>query len=75
MDRDEQREEAESYLFDWALIVLVSPLFLPQKLLNDDYSDTFYFQKYPFAKDDGFMEYEGKRWMGNVIEEKIIGNH
>ena len=60
---DRVKEDVEGYIFG---MIFMGPFYLPCKLLNDDYSDTFYFQKYPFAKDDGFMEYEGKRWMGNV---------
>jgi len=81
LDRDEQEEEAESYLFSWALIILASPLFLPQKLLEDDYSDTFYYQNYPFEKGDGFTEFDGRKWMINsvfsfqFVSKEIRGYH
>ena len=64
-DREEQKEEAESYLFGIELLIFASPIYLPIKLLEDDYSETFYYQKYPFENGDGLTEFDGKKWMGN----------
>jgi len=60
---EEQRSETESYLVGWILVALASPLFLPQKLLGDDYSENFYYQDYPFCNSEGFTDFEGKKWM------------
>ncbi len=75
-DREEQKEEAESYIFG---IIFASPIYLPIKLLEDDYSETFYYQKYPFEEGDGFTEFDGKSWMGNLtlssqyVNKNIVG--
>jgi len=80
-DREEQKEEAESYIFGIGLIIFASPIYLPIKLLEDDYSETFYFQKYPFEKGDGFTEFTGRNFMGNIflstqyVNKDIIGYH
>ena len=78
-DKEEQKEEAESYIFGIGLLVFASPIYLPIKLLEDDYSEKFYYQKYPFEKGDGFTEFDGKRWMGNLtfsyqyVDKNIVG--
>lgn len=82
-DTEEQREEVESfvggYVFMAGALIFASPIYLPLKLLDDDYSDQFYYQKYPFENEDGFTEYDGKKWMLNFtlssqyVDKNTIG--
>lgn len=60
---DRIKEDVEGYIFE---MIFMAPFYFPCKVLKDDYSKTYYFQNYPFAKGDGFMELVGKTWMGNI---------
>ncbi|MDP8226146.1 MAG: hypothetical protein P9L89_00685 [Candidatus Celaenobacter polaris] len=64
--REEREEALETIIFTGVLIITAAPVYLPIILLDDDYSDNFYFQNYPFEINDGFIDYEGKSWMANI---------
>lgn len=78
-DKEDQKEEAESYILGIGLSIFASPIYLPIKLLEDDYSETFYYQSYPFENGDGLTEFDGKKWMGNFtlsyqyVNNKAVG--
>jgi len=78
-DREEQKEEVESYIFRIGLIIFASPIYFPIKLLEDDYSETFHYQKYPFENGDGLTKFDGKKWMGKFtfssqyVNKNIVG--
>lgn len=64
--REEREEAIGSIIFMGAIIITAAPVYLPIILLDDDYSDTFYFQDYPFSKKIGFTDYDGKSLMANI---------
>jgi hypothetical protein len=78
-DREEREEEEESIIGRIWIMVLASPFYLPILLLDDDYSETLYYQKYPFENGIRFTEYDGKKWMINFtlssqyVNKDIVG--
>ncbi len=79
-DEDDSNEDVEdSFIFIAATIVIAAPIFGPIALLDDDYSETLYYQKYPFEKDHIFMNESGRKCMTNFtlstqyVEKDILG--
>lgn len=79
-DEDENNEDVkESFFFAAVAIVIAAPIFGPKALLDDNYSETLYYQKYPFEKGNIFMKESGRKCMANFtfstqyVEKDIAG--
>lgn len=74
-DREEQKDLIVS---DIISMIFAFPIILPRKMLNDECSEgnRYYYQKYPFEYNDGFMSDFGRKWMGNfTLSSQYVNNN
>ncbi|MCF7920437.1 MAG: hypothetical protein K9N06_11055 [Candidatus Cloacimonetes bacterium] len=77
-DEEDSEKDDFPYFYLVAIVVMV-PYFAPGYFLDDDFSDAYYYQNYPFENSNVFMDDVGRNWMANLsfstqyIDEDVTG--
>jgi len=62
----ENEDKESDFDLSIALYVLVLPIILPIKSLEEEFPEPYLYQDYPYAENEYFLSDDGKKWMGFI---------